>query len=292
MCLNYGNKIYVVSDSLMTSPRANGLLHPEGYRLKLYTVPHCHAVVAFSGSMVSAKVVLQRVFQYAAQYRPTEKALFVQLPSLISNAIGRLPEENQCNVDILFAGLTPDSKAYEQEVFPGAGIPPQTFCVIWSWRKDANPRISSKVGHAKHVRSGGESKFVAPNPRSLMDILITGSGKDEIVPTPRHYHYYYEMRHQPNDIAIMMMGTSLSGFFSEIPIERSGVGGEYQVALITEKSIEFRISMADEPVRPVTVEFKHGAFVVTDIATGNSEIIQSIWDQRYEYEIREMGYLL
>lgn len=292
LCLNYGDKIYVATDSLMTSRRPDGSLHPEGYRLKLYPVPHCNAVMAFSGSMTAARAALERISRYAAQRRPTERALFQQLPSLISNAVSDLPHEQQKDIDILFAALQPKTKAYEREVYPGAGIPPRTYCAIWSWRKNRIPHISSKEGHAKHVLSGNGTKFVAEDPRALMDILVTGSGGKEIVPTPRHYHYYYKRRHQPNDFMMRLMGTALSGFFTEIPIERSGVGGEYQVALITEHGVDLRISLSDEPVRPVKVEFKHDAFVVTDLETGDDKYIQSIWDRRLVHEIREMGHLL
>lgn len=275
----------------MTSRRSDGSLHPVGYRLKLYPVPRCNAVMAFSGSMIAARAALERISRYSIQRRPTERALYQQLPSLISKAVSALSVEHQ-NVDIVFAALQPGTKAYQQEVFPGAGIPPKTFCVIWSWQENERPQLSSEVGRAKHVPSAGGAKYVAEDPRALMDILVTGSGAKEIVPTSRHYHYYYGMRDQPNDFMMMLMGTALSGFFTEIPIERSGVGGEYQVALINEQGVDLRISLSDEPVRPVKVEFKHDAFVVTDLETGDNKYIQSIWDRRLVHEIREMGHQL
>jgi hypothetical protein len=306
ICLNYGDKIYVASDSLMTSREPNGRLRHQGYRLKLYPIPYCNVVVAFSGSGAIATSVIANILNYTFEKRPTETALFEQLSSLITDAVKQIPPDKVQDFDILFAGLVPHSKAYDQEVYPGAGIPPKTACGVFSWRNKQENHLMTVVGKAKHVPSGFGVKFISSNPQSLMDVFVIGSGAKDVIPSTRYYHRYYEWRHQSNQFIMMMIGTELSGFFSEvpgdfqseIPADNPGVGGEYQVALITEKGIESHISTANEPIRPVTIEFKHDAFIehdayiVTDLSTGKSDVIQSILDQRDIHEIYEMGYLL
>ena len=301
ICLNYGDKIYVATDSLMTSRKPNGRLLHQGYRMKLYRVQHCNAVVAFSGSMAIASRVLKCVGKYAFEKRPTETALFEELPSLITYSVKQTPSDKVQDFDILFAGLTPNSRAYDQEKYPGVGVPPKTACGVFSWRSERGEnRLLTKVGKAIHVPSRSGAKFVSSDPQALMDVFVTGSGAREVIPSAQHYHYYYELRHRPKHLMMITMGEVLSGFFSEIPdgflselpAENPGVGGEYQVALITEEGVEIGISTASGPIRPVAIEYKHDACVVMDLATGKSDIIQTIWDPRYPYEIYEMGYLL
>lgn len=300
ICLNYGDKIYVATDSLMTSRQPNGRLLHHGYRLKLYPVRHCNGVVAFSGGKLIASRVLENVGKYAFEKHPTETALFEELPSLITDSVKQTPPGQVQDFDILFAGLTPNSKAYDQEKYPGIGVPPKTACGVFSWRNEQANQLTTQVGNAIHVPSQAGAKFVASNPQTLMDIFVMGSGREAVIPSARYYHRYYEWRYQSNQFMMMMMGTELSGFFSEIlggflselPHDNPGVGGEYQVAVITEKGIEFCISTANEPIKPVTIEFKDDAYIVTDLSTGKNEIIQTIWDPRERFEFQEMGYFL
>lgn len=298
LCLNYGDKIYVATDSQVTIPEPSGRLYPIGYKLKLYAVPNLNAVVAFAGTMVTARHILEQIAHYAVNEEPTEEGLFEALPSIIHRTINSLEADLQCDIDLVFAGIAPHSRAYEQEKGPGIGIPPRTFCGKFSWRKDGDEHLQVQVGRAIHVRSRPGSKVVATDPRMLMDIFVAGYGAGEpddtskIAPTPQHYHYYYELRHNPPEFVMQIMGETLDRFFRELPVEVSGIGGEYQIALVTEQGIDWRLSIADGPFKRVRVEFKHDAYVVTDLDTKQSDFIQTIWDTRLPYEVKELVYLL
>lgn len=290
MCLDYGYKIYVATDSLITFRGSDGLLRKVGYRLKLYTVPNCNAIVAFSGHLITARNVLKHIGKYAQKHQPTEKTLFNQLYSLISEAIKELSEDQRGEISILFAGLTPGSKDYERKFLPEFGVPNKTFCIIWSWRKDTN-KLSATLGN-EQLNHSAQKGFVPKSPGYPMDILVAGSGSNLIAPNEL-YQNFFDWINTPHHFVLSTMGTYLSGFFSALPIENSGIGGDYQVALISEDGVDVQLSPNENHIfNSISVEYKNGVYVIQDNA-GSNDYIQTLFDTRIHHEItEEIGYLI
>lgn len=287
MSLNFGDRIYLASDSLVTVPD-NGKRRPIGFCLKLYEVRNCNSVVGFAGSIQSARDAIAIIDGYASsQVSLGEERLFEKIPELLESSCTNWNPGSRYDLDIMYAGLTPHSRAYENEKYPGLGVPPKTVCGYFS--VSGNPRtVKVRKGSAIHVPSNPDIKMTPTNPYMLMDAFVIGSGERKIE-SPQSF---FSLKYQPPEFVVSVLPLELQTFFEDIPIENTGIGGHYQVAIISEEGIRISVIAHSQYPDGVTVNFKHGAFFVTDRETGTREIIKTIWDDRLPFEFDEYQCLL
>ena len=283
ICLNFGDRIYFASDSLVTTRLDNGKLRFKDYCLKTYALRGINAAMAFAGSAESAKDALAKISRYTESHiKLAEEELFNEVPQILNEACKNWKPDSKYDLEIVFAGLTPRSKAYENEKYPGLGVPPKTVCGVFS--VTGNPRsVEVKKGTAIHVPSNPEIKMEPSNPLVLMDAFVIGSGSREIKSPQVYYSYKYD----PPEFIVQVLPREIQSYFEKIPVEDVGIGGAYEVVLITEDGIKLWFVDPRERIRGVTVKSVSGAVFVIDNETGQREILKTIWDDRLPFNFDE-----
>jgi len=282
ICLNFGDKVYLASDSLKTRLE-NGRLRPTGYCFKLYELENYNAVIGFAGSVHSAKDAITKIHDYASSNKLDEEALFLKIPEILTDTCKKWNIDSKYDLDIMYAGIIPNSRAYEKEKYPGLGIPPKSICGYFS--VEGNPRkVTYKRGKTILVPSNNNIITISLDPQQpLMDSFVIGSGAEKI-PFPQQFH---DMKYQDERLAVNMFPILLRTFFDGLPIEVTGIGGAYQIAIVTEREIKMSIVDPRTHSQQVRIEDKQEAIWITNTETGEKEIIQSIWDERLPYEFDE-----
>ena len=190
LCLNFGDHIYLAADSQVSSrSKATGRIKAEGHRLKLYGIPGgCNAAIGFSGCVQHAREAVGRIGEFAKSQGEalTEEAMFNTLPRILEQS-ARSWVRHEDRLKLIFAALTPNSKAYEHEKYPGLGIPPRTFCgQFWIDRESGRAQVLK--GSAIHVPSNPEIKMVSPDPRTLVDAFAIGIGAEALRDVEQKYY--------------------------------------------------------------------------------------------------------
>ncbi|MEW5987496.1 MAG: hypothetical protein AB1791_12755 [Chloroflexota bacterium] len=283
ICLNFGDKIHLVSDSMLSYRGPDGRLVPTGsFCGKLYPLGSHNALIGFAGSRSSAADAIRRIDQFARLHQSiNEEQLFDEIPAL-------LVERSRywkvgTSLSIVYAGLIPDSQAYDREKFPGVGIPPKTACGVVSLAgREGPPRVER--GRAIQVPSNPGIRFSTSDYRLLMDGFIVGSGKITLADES-----YLHLKYAPADTVELMLVAVFQEHFLRLPVERTGVGGAFQVALLTNSEKRVRImDFRDRPTQPI-IQQTDGAIHIIDTTTGSQEIIQDLWDDRLPFDFAADG---
>ncbi len=287
VCLNFGDRIYLGSDTLVTQMEKERL-KPKGYCFKLYELGEYNAVIGFAGSVYSAKSTIAKLADYVSSATDIDEVnLFEKIPGLLADECKNWNTDSIFDLDIMYAGLIPNSKAYEYEKYPGLGIPPKSICGYFSI--SGSPRkVTSETGKAIHVPSNPRFKMISSDPRFLMDGFVIGSGARRI----KHPEHFYELKYGEIKHTTKTFVYLLQTFFMELAIEISGVGGAYQVAVITEQGIEMNIIDPRDNPQDNRIELKQDAIWITNDQTGKKEVVKSIWDDRYPFEFDEYECIL
>jgi len=282
ICLNFGDKIYLASDSLITRIE-NEKLKPVGYCFKLYEIQNYNVVLGFAGSVYSARDALEKIHDYASSNNLNEETLFEKIPEVLVDTCKQWDTDTKYDLDIMYAGIVPNSQAYAHEKYPGLGVPPKSICGYFS--VEGNPRkVTYKRGNAILVPSNPKFMMVSADPRQpLMDSFVIGSGARRI-PFPQQFQ---DMMYRDEELAKNMFSLLLQTFFDELPIEVTGIGGAYQIITIKEQGIEMGIVDPRNHPHGIKVEDKYDAIWITNTQTGEKEIIKSIWDERLPFDFDE-----
>ncbi|MCB8986908.1 MAG: hypothetical protein H6661_04070 [Ardenticatenaceae bacterium] len=279
VCLNFGDKAYLVSDSLVTTRSSTGNLTVVGYCLKIYTLKNRNVLFGFSGSLASARAALSEIGRFASSSTLQEDELCDHLPQILEKVQRNWDKDADYDLEIVYVGIVPGSKAYEREKFPGLGIPPKSVCGVVSARRGSG-EVKVTQGKAIHVPS--TVKVESPDRRIMMDAFVIGSGSQQI----EKPEYFWGMRYQTFEFVSQVLPLELQSFFEETPIEESGVGGAYIVGLLSEGGVSFEVNDPRDPPHGRIYQ-RNGAIFVSDKKTQKSEIIKTLWDQRLPYEIEE-----
>ena len=277
LCLNSGDHIYLAADSQISrQDPTTGTIKPAGYRFKLYPLSrYCNAVVGFSGLVRNAKEVIARIVRFAHDEKEakTEEYLFNSLPTLLATSAGSLRLGTEDDLRLIFVGLTPHSRAYEQEKYPGLGVPPKTFCAEYSFDRESG-KVNVTAGKAIHVPSSPKIKMISPDPMLLMDCFAIGIGAQALRSLVGEY---YRFKYYPSWFAMELIPRGLASFFSESQIP--GIGGAYQVATVSETGVRIQLFDPREYEDGVTlIDWKEGAAILSNSKTGEVVVVQPMWD--------------